>query len=279
MQCPPDFPAVSAMVALSSVIGRKACIAPKRRDNWRVIPNLWGAVVGRPGVMKSPALAEAMKPLDRLQAVASDLHAEAMRDYSIKQKLEGMGGKATEDTAQKLVKAGKLEEAKHLLTEAADFEAARPPALRRYVVTDASVEALGEILIENPWGVLAYRDELNGLLRGLDKEGRKARGTSTYKATTETRDIPSTASDVGGICTFPPSACPCWAASSRASCKPTSMMHYQAARQTTACCNASGCWSGRTWAGVAQRGSLPGHRRQECRLRNLPAPRRHAAGH
>jgi putative DNA primase/helicase len=144
MQCPPDFPAVSAMVALSSVIGRKACIAPKRRDNWRVIPNLWGAVVGRPGVMKSPALAEAMKPLDRLQAVASDLHAEAMRDYSIKQKLEGMGGKATEDTAQKLVKAGKLEEAKHLLTEAADFEAARPPALRRYVVTDASVEALGK---------------------------------------------------------------------------------------------------------------------------------------
>ena len=32
MQCPPDFPAVAAMVALSSVIGRKACIAPKRCD-------------------------------------------------------------------------------------------------------------------------------------------------------------------------------------------------------------------------------------------------------
>ena len=92
MQCPPDFPAVAAMVALSSVIGRKACIAPKRRDNWRVIPNLWGAVVGRPGVMKSPALAEAMKPLDRLQALASELHAESMRDHSIKQKLDGMGG-------------------------------------------------------------------------------------------------------------------------------------------------------------------------------------------
>ena len=173
MQCPQDFPAVAAMVALSSVIGRKACIAPKRRDNWRVIPNLWGAVVGRPGVMKSPALAEAMKPLDRLQALASELHAEEMRDHSINQKIDGMGGKATEDKAQKLVKAGKIEEARHLLTEAADFEAARPPALRRYVVTDASVEALGEILIENPWGVLAYRDELNGLLRSLDKEGQE----------------------------------------------------------------------------------------------------------
>jgi putative DNA primase/helicase len=47
------------------------------------------------------------------------------------------------------------------------------PPLRRYKVTDASVEALGEILIDNPWGTLAYRDELNGLLRSLDKEGQE----------------------------------------------------------------------------------------------------------
>lgn len=40
-------------------------------------------------------------------------------------------------------------------------------------MTDASVEAFGEILIENPWGTLAYRDELNGLLRSLDKEGQE----------------------------------------------------------------------------------------------------------
>jgi len=31
---------VAAMVALSAVIGRKARIAPKRRDIWRVTPNL-----------------------------------------------------------------------------------------------------------------------------------------------------------------------------------------------------------------------------------------------
>ncbi len=173
MQCPPDFPAVGAMVALSSVVGRKACIAPKQRDDWKVIPNLWGAIVARPGFMKSPTLSEATKPLDRLQTLASDLHAEAVQDHEIKVKLEGMGGKANEDKAQKLVKAGKIEEARHLLTEAADFEAIKPPALRRYKVTDASVEALGEILIENPWGVLTYRDELNGLLRSMDKEGQE----------------------------------------------------------------------------------------------------------
>ena len=173
MQCPPDFPAVGAMVALSSVIGRKACIAPKRHDDWRVVPNLWGAVVGRPGVMKSPALSEIMKPLDRLALLASDLHKEAMRDHEINSKLDELGGKDADKKAAALVGKGKLEEARHLLTEIADAIGDPPPVLRRYKVTDASVEALGEILIENPWGTLAYRDELNGLLRSLDKEGQE----------------------------------------------------------------------------------------------------------
>lgn len=173
MQCPPDFPAVGAMVALSSVIGRKASIKPKRFDDWQVVPNLWGAIVGRPGVMKSPALSEVMKPLDRLAIIARDLNIEALRDHNIKAQIEGMSGKAAETKAQKLVAAGKINEAAQMLTEAMDAEIIEPPALRRYKVTDASVEALGEILIENPWGTLAYRDELNGLLRSLDKEGQE----------------------------------------------------------------------------------------------------------
>lgn len=173
MQCPPDFPAVGAMVALSSVIGRKACIRPKRHDDWQVVPNLWGAIVGRPGVMKSPALSEVMKPLDRLAIIAGDLHDEVMRDHEIKSKLEGMTGKVAEAQAQKLVAKGNISGAEQLLMDAADAEGNAPPPLRRYKVTDASVEALGEILIENPWGTLAYRDELNGLLRSLDKEGQE----------------------------------------------------------------------------------------------------------
>lgn len=173
MQCPPDFAAVGAMVALSSIIGRKACINPKRFDDWQVTPNLWGAVVGRPGVMKSPALAEVLRPLDRLAAIAGEAHKMAMRNHEIKAKLEGMTGKAAESKAQKLVAAGKIGEAGQLLAQAADAEEIGKPALRRYKVTDSTVEALGEILIENPWGVLAYRDELNGLLRSLDKEGQE----------------------------------------------------------------------------------------------------------
>lgn len=175
MQCPPDFPAMGAMVALSSVIGRKAAIRPKRFDDWQVIPNLWGAIVGRPGVMKSPALSEAMKPLDRMEITANDSHKAAKKDFEIRKKLNEMGSKAAETSAQKLVSSGDKSGAAELLIKAANAadDGDQQPPLRRYKVTDASMESLGEILIENPWGTLAYRDELNGLLRSLDKEGQE----------------------------------------------------------------------------------------------------------
>jgi putative DNA primase/helicase len=73
MQCPPDFPAVGAIAALSSLIGGRAVIQPKARVDWHVVPNLWALIVGRPGVMKSPALGEVMKPLNRLEAKEREL--------------------------------------------------------------------------------------------------------------------------------------------------------------------------------------------------------------
>ena len=172
MQCPPDFPAVGAMVALSSVIGRKCVVKPKRFDDWEVVPNLWGAVVGRPGIMKSPALSFALNPLDRLQVGARDAFRVESSQHENAEVIRDMQAKAAKDKAQKLVKGGKIAEAQDEL-RSIGFDDDPAPILRRYKVTDTTVEALGEILIENPWGVLAYRDELYGLLRGLDKEGQE----------------------------------------------------------------------------------------------------------
>ena len=56
MQCPADFPAVTMMVMLSAVVGRRCAVQPKRQDDWIVVPNLWGMVIGRPGIMKTPAI-------------------------------------------------------------------------------------------------------------------------------------------------------------------------------------------------------------------------------
>jgi putative DNA primase/helicase len=56
----------------------------------------------------------------------------------------------------------------------ADLIAPEPPKAKRYVVNDTTYEALGEILADNPNGVLAFRDELVSLLKGLDREEQAA---------------------------------------------------------------------------------------------------------
>jgi len=54
--CPLDFAVIPAIVGLGAVLGQKIGMRPKARDPWTVIPNPWGAIIGRPGVMKSPPL-------------------------------------------------------------------------------------------------------------------------------------------------------------------------------------------------------------------------------
>ncbi len=77
----------------------------------------------------------------------------------------------------------KWRDAREALEECAaplqEIEAAKPevPILRRYCTNDATAEKLGELLAQNPAGLLLFRDELVSWLRGLDRDGREeARG-------------------------------------------------------------------------------------------------------
>lgn len=169
MQCPPDFAAVGAVVALSSLIGARAVVRPKERDDWQVVPNLWGLIVGRPGVMKSPALSEALKPLNRLQVNEFELWQAAHDEWVIDQRVAEMQGADNEKKAKGL--ASKNPDAARALLQPVEVQA--EPAPRRFIVNDATVEKLGELLRVNTWGTLSYRDEIYGLLTGMDKQGQE----------------------------------------------------------------------------------------------------------
>jgi len=169
MQCPPDFPAVASLVALSSLIGARAVVQPKARDDWQVVPNLWGMTVGRPGVKKSPALSEALRPLNRLQATEFEQWQVAHEAWALDCKVAELAGDANAKKAKGL--AAKDPAAARALLEPTDTPA--EPIARRYIVNDATVEKQGELLRDNPWGTLSYRDELYGLLTGLDKQGQE----------------------------------------------------------------------------------------------------------
>jgi putative DNA primase/helicase len=173
MQIPPDFAAAGAVVVAGSLIGRKVGIHPKRQDDWLVVPNLWGAVVGRPSLLKSPALTEVMKPLARLVAEAYEENQEAQLAYETDVMVAEATKAALKDELKKAAKGGDRSKLEEIARRNQDTAGPEEPVLRRYKTEDSTVEKISEILLENPRGILVHRDELSGWLRNLDKQGRE----------------------------------------------------------------------------------------------------------
>jgi hypothetical protein len=166
LQIPPDFPAATAIVELAGVIGRRARIRPKRFDDWEVVPNLWGGIVGRPGLMKSPCIRTVLRPLRKIEAAAIELHKAAMEEYERDVAAHEIRKSAWKARATQSAKKGgsfdRFEE-----------ESPERPPQERFIINDATIEKLHAILEENPQGILYLRDELVGWLATLDSEGRE----------------------------------------------------------------------------------------------------------
>ncbi len=79
-------------------------------------------------------------------------------------------GHLAEKHAKELIKAKKFSEAKQILSE--NPEEATKPTRTRHIVNDATIEKLGELLNENPNGLMLYRDEISGFLKTIDREDR-----------------------------------------------------------------------------------------------------------
>ena len=168
MQCPPDFVAIPLIVAAGNLIGRRCAVRPQALTDWQEFPNLWGCIIGRPGMMKSPALSAALAPVRALENRAYQDWAEAQATW-----------KADAEIAKARADARKTEVLKALRKNPSapvdrerfvEIEVDEAPTLRRYTVTSATVEALAESLIQNPRGLLVVRDELPPWLSLLDRE-------------------------------------------------------------------------------------------------------------
>jgi len=170
MQCPPDFAAVGVLVMAATIIGRKVGVRPMKQNDWTVIPNLWGAVVGNSGVMKSPTLAAALSPIKKLQAEAYEAFNEAKAEHDAQAELAKLQQSVKKTTARESLKKDPSADVKGLLQSGETDDA---PILMRYITNNASYEALGELLMENPNGLLVEADEIIGLLKQLDAGGQE----------------------------------------------------------------------------------------------------------
>lgn len=159
LQCPIEYLVMPALASAGSVIGNRVGILPKQYDDsWIVFPVMWGAVVGPPGSMKTPTLNAAIEPLRQMEKQATARFNAAYEAYHQKQQeyLKQLAAFKKADTSSGLP------------------DAPKEPVRTRYTVNDVTYQKLGEILAQNPRGVLALADELTGLLQSLDAPGQEA---------------------------------------------------------------------------------------------------------
>lgn len=172
MQIQIDFLAVPFIVYTVSLIGRKRALELRPNSGWIEFPNLWGMLIGSPSVMKSPAMEAAIKPLTALANNALKRFESESKMHKVEMDAWKIRKKSTEEVYKKAFKLSLGDETK-LPLEFSCEEPPEEPKRKRYKTDDPTIEKLGEILIENPQGILLYRDELSGWLRGFEKNGRE----------------------------------------------------------------------------------------------------------
>jgi hypothetical protein len=153
----PAMIAVSCLIACAAAIDDAIQIQPKAEDTeWTESARLWGAAVGEPGVMKTPSLNKAVKPLQSVEQQWRIEDAKLWKAY---------------ETAIENYKCQKaaFDKARRNGEDCAEPEEPERPPNRRCVVNEMSMEGLAErILADNPRGVLVVYNELMGLIGGFD---------------------------------------------------------------------------------------------------------------
>jgi phage/plasmid primase-like uncharacterized protein len=175
MPCSPDYIAAALVVCLGSVIGAKCGLKPKRRDDWIVVPNLWGGIVGDPSSKKSPALGTVTRFLDRLEAREAEKLVDATAIYEA-EKAAFEAHQAAVKANMKKAAGGAKPDGLRMAAAVLDLQglqAPEEPHALRYKSNDSSIEKLGDILSRNPQGIMVFRDELTGLLASWEREGHE----------------------------------------------------------------------------------------------------------
>jgi hypothetical protein len=157
---PLEVPVVSLFGFLSGCLGQSLVLEVKR--GWQVAANFYWAIVAASGLGKSPCSNAMMRPLWNRDKTCRVAWEKEMTVYN-----------------------GLMEERRQCKDKDSLEPAPPAPILTQYIVDDATIEAIGGILADNPRGLLWCCDELAMLIQNLDrysnsKGGSKGRLLSSY---------------------------------------------------------------------------------------------------
>lgn len=140
MYCPIDFPALAMMCYWAGVVGSKQEIVIKH--DYIIKANMWGIVVGSPSSKKSPSMGKVDLFTQRLEGIARDRYDEQCALYD-----------ALSDEEKK---------------------SEPEPIKKRFKIQDATKEAVGLLLKDNPHGVIGTYDELKSWLDSFDRYAKNS---------------------------------------------------------------------------------------------------------
>ena len=173
MGCPIEYVVLPMLAVAASAIGNTRLLQIK--NAWKVPAILWVCVIGKSGTGKSPPADHVLESLKKRQSDKFRECQQAQEPYKI-------------ELAEFKRKNAAFISGKSQCEPGPEPQA---PACIRYVVDDATLEALAKILGENPRGVLLFRDELSGWFSSMDayrKGGDLQRWLSIYRAESFTVD-------------------------------------------------------------------------------------------
>jgi len=172
MQCPMDYVASTAIVMFASLIGSGCGIRPKQKDDWLVIPNLWGCNIGSPSLMKSPSMNEALKPLSRLEVISKESHDDDTKRHEADILEYKASHKAINGKIESAAKSGKHDDMELAKQKFLNLDEPPEPIWQRYKTNDATIEMVSVLLSQNKRGILVVRDEIMGLLNSWEREDK-----------------------------------------------------------------------------------------------------------
>ncbi|MDX2197745.1 MAG: YfjI family protein [Phycisphaerae bacterium] len=158
----PAFGALAALVVAAGCIGNR--VAALVKGGWIEPAVLWGLLLGRSGATKSPVLKLVTRAIVELYKDARREFAEATTAYE------------REVERYKI----RLDEWKREQRKGPPSDPPEPPAApieKRALVSDVTVEKLGELLKSNPLGLLLVRDELTAWLGSFDRYAAGGKGS------------------------------------------------------------------------------------------------------
>jgi hypothetical protein len=188
------------LVSLAATVGNRWRIRPKQHDPWTVVPNLWGLLVQPAGQMKSFAMGAATRPIRAIEEHERASYKLNQNKHDVDAITQDTTHGALMDELTKLIKkrasTAEIERVKRDLVDAKNNADRHPkPKMPTLVANDSTVEALIELLRDNPRGMLLYRDELNGWYEGLQKQGRE--GDRAFYLETHDGDRPYSQHRIG----------------------------------------------------------------------------------